>query len=43
MKRNPITREKLSSIDIWWNNREEIKDKKRMNHLRRLGNHSVYL
>ena len=29
MKRNPITREKLSSIDIWWNNREEIKDKKK--------------
>ena len=29
MKRNPITREKLSSIDIWGNNREEIKDKKK--------------
>ncbi len=28
MKRNPITREKLSAIDEWWDNRTEIKDKK---------------
>lgn len=27
MKKNPITREKLYPIDIWWNNRVEIKDK----------------
>ena len=28
MKRNPITREKISAIDEWWDNRVEIKDKK---------------
>ena len=28
MKRNPITREKLSAIDEWWDDRIEIKDKK---------------
>ena len=28
MKRNPITREKLSAIDEWWDNRIEIKDEK---------------
>ncbi|MDJ8958823.1 class I SAM-dependent DNA methyltransferase [Clostridium perfringens] len=28
MTKNPMTREKLSSIDNWWNNRLEIKDKK---------------
>ncbi len=28
MKRNPITREKLSALDEWWNNRREIKDEK---------------
>ena len=29
MKRNPITRKKISAIDEWWDNRVEIKDKKR--------------
>lgn len=28
MKRNPITREKLSAIDEWWDDRTEIKDNK---------------
>lgn len=28
MTRNPITREKLSPIDEWWDNRTEIKDEK---------------
>ena len=28
MKRNPITREKLSAIDDWWDDRKEIKDDK---------------
>lgn len=28
MKRNPISREKLSAIDEWWDNRVEIKDEK---------------
>jgi type I restriction enzyme M protein len=28
MKRNPITREKLSAIDAWWDDRREIKDDK---------------
>lgn len=28
MKKNPITREKLSAIDEWWDNRVEIKDEK---------------
>ena len=28
MKRNPITREKLSAIDEWWENRTEIRDEK---------------
>ena len=28
MKRNPITLEKLSAINEWWNNRVEIKDEK---------------
>lgn len=28
MKRNPITREKLSAIDEWWDNRVEIMDEK---------------
>lgn len=26
MKKNPITREKLSALDLWWDNREEIQD-----------------
>lgn len=28
MKKNPMTREKMSEIDEWWKNRVEIKDKK---------------
>ena len=28
MKKNPITREKLSAIDEWWDNRKEIIDEK---------------
>lgn len=28
MKKNPITRDKLSAIDKWWENRVEIKDEK---------------
>ena len=28
MKKNPITREKLSAIDEWWDHRVEIKDQK---------------
>ena len=28
MKRNPITREKLSVIDEWWDDRKDIKDEK---------------
>lgn len=28
IKRNPISREKLASIDDWWDNRQEIKDEK---------------
>ena len=28
MKKNPIVREKLSAIDEWWENRQEIKDEK---------------
>ena len=28
MKKNPITREKLSAIDEWWENRTEIMDEK---------------
>lgn len=33
MKRNPITREKLSAIDEWWDNRREIMDEKSDNSL----------
>lgn len=28
MKKNPMTREKMSAIDEWWDNRVEIKDEK---------------
>ena len=28
MKKNPMTREKMSALDEWWNNRAEIKDEK---------------
>ena len=28
MKKNPMTREKMSALDEWWDNRVEIKDEK---------------
>lgn len=28
MKKNPLTREKMSALDEWWDNRTEIKDEK---------------
>lgn len=31
MKKNPMTREKMSDIDVWWDNRIEIKDEKEDN------------
>lgn len=28
IKKNPMTREKMSALDQWWDNRIEIKDEK---------------